>query len=84
MANENGNGTSPKWNQLAIWLLSALAVILMSFGGYVVNKVDTLDAKKLDTYRYECDIRDLKGTIEKMDTKLDRVLLHQNGKRDRQ
>lgn len=81
---ENGNGTSPKWNQLAIWLLTALAFLLMAFGGYVVNKVDTLDAKKLDAARYECDIKDLKGTIEKMDQKLDRVLFHQNGKRDRQ
>ncbi|OPY93167.1 MAG: hypothetical protein A4E73_00399 [Syntrophaceae bacterium PtaU1.Bin231] len=50
----------------------------------MVNKVDALDAKKLDASRYECDIRDLKDTIGKMDQKLDRVLFHQNGKRDRQ
>ena len=40
--------------------------------------------EKLDASRYECDIKDLKDTIEKMDAKLDRALFHQNGKRDRQ
>jgi hypothetical protein len=82
--SENGNGNSLKWNQLAVWLLTGFAFLIVAIGGYVINKVDALEVKKLDAARYECDIKDLKGTIEKMDTKLDRVLMHQNGKRDRQ
>lgn len=81
---ENGNGNSLKWNQVAVWLLTGFAFLVVAIGGYVVNKVDALDAKKLDASRYECDIKDLKGTIEKMDAKLDRALFHQNRKRDRQ
>lgn len=82
--SENGNGNSLKWNQLAVWLLTGFAFLIVAIGGYVINKVDALEVKKLDASRYECDIKDLKDTMSKMDGKLDRVLFHQNGKRDRQ
>lgn len=78
------NGDAPRWNQIAIWLLTGFAVVLMAFGGYVVNKVDSLDAKKVDQARYDCDRQELLKKIDNMDGKLDRILFHQNGKRDRQ
>jgi hypothetical protein len=27
------NGDAPRWNQIAIWLLTGFAVVLMAFGG---------------------------------------------------
>lgn len=78
------NGDAPRWNQIAIWLFTGFAVVLMAFGGYVVNKVDSLDTKKVDQARYDCDRQELLKKIDNMDGKLDRILFHQNGKRDRQ
>lgn len=76
----NGNGTSPKWNQIAVGVITALAFLIVGVGGYIVNKVDALDAKKVDQARYDCDRQELLKKIDTMDSKLDRILFHQNGK----
>lgn len=74
MANDE-NGKYPTWK----WIVGILVLVVMMMSGGYINKLDSevsaLKKEKLDRAQYDCDMAKLETKIDKMDGKLDRLLL---------
>ena len=74
MANDE-NGKYPTWK----WIVGILVLVVMMMSGGYINKLDSevsaLKKEKLDRAQYDCDMAKLETKIDKMDGKLDSLLL---------
>jgi uncharacterized protein YpmB len=75
MANGDDKEKYPTWK----WIVGILVLVVMMMSGGYINKLDSevssLKREKLDRAQYDCDMAKLETKIDKMDGKLDRLLL---------